>query len=63
MQYGLQNRALAYTKEQAIKGLKMTSVKTFKQKTNDLVYIKNEKLETLMHHFNEQQPLNISFLT
>ena len=46
--YGLQHGVLAHTKQQAIKGLKITSVNPFKRENqrSNLYKIKNKKKKT-----------------
>ena len=52
---GLQHGALAHTEQQAIKGpQKILVLNQSNGKTNGLIYIKNEKRETLMNHTNKQ---------
>ena len=46
--YGLQNRALAHTEQQAIQIPQITSIKQTNRKTNGQNYLK--KRETLMNH-------------
>ena len=49
--YGLQHRALAHTEQQAIKGLKITSVKPFKRKNQrSNLYKKRETRNTYKLH-------------
>ena len=45
--YGLQHGALAHTKQQAIKGPKITSVKPLKRDNQRSNLYKNEKRETV----------------
>ena len=47
-------RALVFTDQQAIKGLKMTGVKQFSGETNGLIYIINKKRETLINFINKR---------
>ena len=64
--YSLQHGALAHTKQQTIKGPKITSVKPFRRE-NKRSYLykikKNEKRETRINKINTRQLLYIRFLT
>ena len=56
--YGLQHGASAHTKQQAIKGPKITSVKPFKRENQwsnlyEFFFKKNEKRETLINYINK----------
>ena len=57
--YGLQHGALAHTEEQAIKGLKITSVKPFKRENQRF----NQYKKTRINYINKRQLLYIRFLT
>ena len=61
--YGLQHGALAHTEQQAIKGPKITIVKSFKRENQRSNLYKNEKRETRINYINKRQLLYISFLT
>ena len=59
--YGLHHGALAHTEHEAIKGPKITSVKSFKRENQRSNLYK--KRETRINYINKRQLLYIRFLT